>query len=1622
MEKRQLAEQLASLTASLRPSRDASAEDLRTVRDLLAHQLVREEPELEEGTEASLEASLAEVGLLALDEVEYLELDEAAASALTALETEEPAAVEAGRVSRRNVPFLTSTHAGSVPSWAAGRRIDRTVGPFVDHLGRSTWFDIYLPVNQVAVVRTASSQPILQLPLTGFVITSDTLYSIPAGSVWILSKLLAATAPSGGYTGLRIKGGTLKLTSPPSVSGNKLVIGPSVAMTLELQLDQPEPQPPSNDLGGDARESKCQVPAKVVFEFTATGCQLVEASAASMVAYRNGVEFTHASDAAVYEPLLNRIVFPFDVRQIVVRIAHSESDVFSPRGRAIVMGGGWALPVAVAQPDSLGEAAGAGAMVVRLDARLGATWPGLDGGNIRLGETLLMTETDRLVLVTAQAANPGVGHRLLLWKDDPATGPSSVTLEFATPSELRFISLAGTVDALLVRAGLEAGVDRPRQASGERIALRATGAQVAFWQNANGTGVAMLTALAGLTLPAEAEPFAMALTNALLRVWPPHGLLLHGAMLDPNSVHTGFLAVIFALDGLRPFLRDPYVTNLPVLRRGRSRPEAAIGRVLALINWKAHADPHLSMLLLPGAAGAGVPQGAFLTQLLAAAPSTESGGSGAAHGSGGYAASTGEATHVAWRRSGERDPVEIAAKDAEAGAALRAEFEETAGTAPEWFRLLDVSTNLDQFGVGCGLSARQEHVTGGPMPIQIRGLDLVAAGRNVRVLMLPLFQWEPVVTVQNPDVGIFPSPVASASDGGPSVIGANSVTLVPIAPDEVMDLIVVEFSQEPGSVPAAALFTLPFGMKAAARFEPRAAGGEYWATLDLNRPKTADSRYTGGLQLSARAFRQTAGTDVESPSFPGATYQTRNLIDPQTLVPLGISVLSATPANPGVEAFFNQEMWPSGHHKANPRVPVTRIDFAGYGGSMFSDWANPQALAQISQVRFDAMVGRTAHEVVQVTSVLYPWAVPVVRTVTFQRRKEGIVIRRDSGWVAAGPGLYRYPQPDWSTPTQPDGTTPTQPATWSEIETHPGVVRGVYDVRRIRETGRVISRTFSGDANAGDIEVELLEVRFDGDFDIESVESGQGSGGRVTGCDHIGFVQRSPGGYPLVPEHLAAILEDEGAVGGPLDCWIDIGNSGQKMHIARVDVDTAPPALYGAPHFGAAARGSLSLPGDGAWSVLRHDLSMDEPQSVHPDTGVPLVRKGTAKGLGISNWYRIAEPGDLLRANSPNVDFGLVQSSAGHQAMFPRPRIEKDQTTISSTQRPLLADAYALSGAAGVFPRPSACFVGPVAYKLDIGPQGRYTLGPTTTMAFQVPPAIADRALVDTSAFAIHTRYAGPVRYTLDPAQPTVWSVEIDEITTAMDLGPFDELMGIKHHFRVGDGQLPALIKPEMVYADALRAVVDILTVLTELLGVEQVIDVLASFGSFKFKATLNLPIEDPNTADGYLDLGGMKIKGKLQVGISNSPEWNGFMQIGLGAQVPVLPPIMGGGEISTKLKGSELTEQEVTIVTKWGATVGKSLGPISVSGSFYFGIQVVVGTGGSWQIGLLVGVAGSADIWIVKITVRLELMAAIRRLGPPSAKVEALGQAKFAAEVTVCWFLTISVSYTLQYSEMLDI
>jgi hypothetical protein len=1585
-----------ALTFARAPSgRDA---DLNYVRRVVAG--ASDAPSVSEGSAAAraiqdLDDALVSAALTersAAPDALEADLDE-----LVSEPTEGPTAIrgieapEGYDVSIRSVPFKTSTNPLATPAFAAGRRVERTIGPVRDSAGREIWIDLLLRERQMGVVRGAGADPLLLVPVRG-PRRSGASIRLGTGSVWIQARLLAPAAPPGAYCGIRIKGGRLRLSAAATSSGGNLVIGAGDVATLEIETDPVAASTTAGAPGADGHAARSDPPATARFVFEPAGGRLDAADDAEMRALGTTLKLVHRIAPADVDPLINRVVLSFDLTPPTFVARRARSELFAVAGEAPIVGGGWALPLTIAAPASLGAAAGVGGLAAVLGPGLESSWRGLAGGPVPLEATVVLAESGRLALAGRRRSAPTATQTIDLWNETGAPGRASVVqLDFPAGGTTRLFSEGGTVDAVQLEGGVDATLDRPVRVDGSRFPLRSETGLTALWQLPTGFGALVAADVTATLQRYRSRPYPMALTNALLQLSGPTVFVATGTLLEPQQMARGVTFVLFGVRGIIPSLRDPYVTNvLPPLRQYGRRLETragggAKGRLLAATTWETPTSPVLSLTLLPVGG-----QPLFAT----AAPSADPG------------------TIAMTARSFVHQP-DAEAEDREVEVGLRQVFERAAGPTREQLVLVDVSSNIDQlgvgFGAGRGADERTSAVVSDGLPIRIDGLDLSAPIRNLRVVLLPQFQWEPVINIPNPLVlDPYPDVLASADDGGPTVLGSASVTLVPIAPERVTKAMLSEFSSGPDGTRVAAKFTLPFGMKAAAVFQPFDGRVQRWSILSLVRPATADARYVGGLQIAAEAFPE-RGPDAESPSFPGAAWQTRNGVDPGSGMPFGLSVLSAGFGNPGVEWTFNTEMGPG---RPASRVPITRVDFSGYGGSTFSSWANPNAVSSTSQVRFDVIVARTAYEVIQIASILYPWAVPVVRTITLERRKEGAVVRFDSGWVATGPGLYDYPDPD-------PNFIPPPPPEWTPIETHPGVVAGAWNVRRIRETGRILNRSLP--SSAGPILVELLEVRFDADFDIEGAVQGRDANGRVTGRDQVGFVQRSPQGYPLMPEHLAAMMEAEGPFGGALDCVVDIGGSGQLLSVKRVDVAPAPPPYSGPPQFGAAARGAVALPGDGQWSAVRHDLSAPEPQPVNAQSGVALVRAGTASGSApVSEWYRLSEPIDLLRENSPTIEFGLVQGSDAHRVLFPRPRIRQGEQRWSSSEVPALAETYTLSLGVGIFPPRGQCLLGALPWGFDIGRDGRFTLSPTPTMEFTAPPAVADRLLVDGAAFKIRTRYEDSMSFTLDAGSPQSWRVEGGPILTTMDLGPFTELLGVRHRFSSVPGAPPAFERPEMVYPPVLAPVVEILEFLAELLGVDQALGVEGFKGSFKFKATLNLPIENPSAADKYFDFGGMEIKGKLKVGISSAPSWNGFLRIDLGARVPVLPPILGGGEIGVELAGTALTEQKVTIQVKWSASVGKSLGPIEVKGSFSFGIQVIVSTSGAWQIGLLVAISASADVWIVKITVKVELMAAISVLADGSK--QALGQAKFAAEIEVCWFLTVSVEYSLEYREALTI
>jgi len=153
------------------------------------------------------------------------------------------------RLDIRTLPVSTSLLSKAGAAWSSGLAPSETLGPFLDKLGRPAWVDVYPIVRILRFERSPGAAPFLVVPVS-VIVRHDALlgphhpppveFNLAAGSVWIQSRQLASGAPADGFTGLRIKGGTIRLSAPPVFGpGGAVVVPPSVTVTLSLTLDPP---------------------------------------------------------------------------------------------------------------------------------------------------------------------------------------------------------------------------------------------------------------------------------------------------------------------------------------------------------------------------------------------------------------------------------------------------------------------------------------------------------------------------------------------------------------------------------------------------------------------------------------------------------------------------------------------------------------------------------------------------------------------------------------------------------------------------------------------------------------------------------------------------------------------------------------------------------------------------------------------------------------------------------------------------------------------------------------------------------------------------------------------------------------------------------------------------------------------------------------------------------------------------------------------------------------------------------------------------------------------------------------------------------------------------------------
>ncbi len=1222
------------------------------------------------------------------------------------------------RVFVRDVPVRTSQMKGSVPVWASGAAVEKTLGPFLNKDGRNIWFDFFSITKLVALYMDGLVNPALLFKVAQItkvngrnspvVLDNSNHFELVPESVWINSAILAKNAPDGCFTGLKIKGGAIKLNMPAHIINGKLTIPHATKVSVKLELDASSQSDadPDSAYGIDARNATLSLPEQLVFHFSANGgtVDAIDGNI-NLKVYGQSAKFNWQSTVvSKFDAILNRVLIPLNCSENEFTVFDCQSPFTTLQGRAEIQQTYWAVPAGKIDITKPSVAAGIGGLVIRLNQGLTTKWQGLKGGAIELRNPYLLCDPGRINITDLKAGSDFSSQEYSLWKDSVNRFGSTLKVQYTAIFPFVYNSFSNGNEAFLALVDTHPMLDRPVSVVGLPFDIHSKQSALLVAANQKNKLIYVYDdnilfdnynpKQLKVILP---EPLAVALQNALFKVTPVNGCLLFGTLADDMlHIETGRVFLTFGMYAYVPTLPDPYAANLNILK-------AQFGRLGANMDVSG---------------GSGQKIGVWLVSQTQWKPIS----------------SDQDQVDVSFHFAPLQNQFQITPEQLDPFVQLletqapkkRVTLSETftAVGLPDlqvdWdksvailqndiFSLLDVSSNANQMGVSFAwFSGRQMEIkrtqivqvddTSGEaklFPLQVHGLDVVAKGQFVRAFMLPQVSWEPVLNLTKKEKPGDPpfGPNYYADDGGASKIVNNSKKFVALAPIPLCDFLVNEYEQVPENV-TSAYFTLPFGMRAFAQLSKMDTAQSQKPSIKLNMPLFKDGGLVGGIQ-----FKLEAGSGIntdQSNTFKGFTLQINNVLNA-----LG-NKTDASTLGYDVSVIFNNDFF-----FERQAVPLTRMDMSGYGASIFSNWLNKGAqFASTSQASFDVFTGRTAHEVVQVRSIVYPWGIRVVRTVTLSRVGSGYVYRFDTGWKAESDGKFdfRFEYIDEDENKQ----------TKMPYRIHPGTIKGLFNIQNIKtalsdvapfldtmavngffvidpKTDKIIPAS----NNEAAVSVNLQPVYFDADVELENIVLGQVAG-KVSSKKILGFVQLAPRGIPLTPKTFHKLLERQmGSIGGSLDCVMDIGQSGQKFRINRFDVNSSVDVNGIDPVFVAAARGSVILPKDGSWSTVKHARATGEVTPLPEHAAAPLIRIGE---LNLDLKYpqnkllRIANPADLLRKPcADTINFGFLQSTNTQKVLFLTPAFETHAHSTApgkllSKTPPLFVDAYRLVSSKAIFP------------------------------------------------------------------------------------------------------------------------------------------------------------------------------------------------------------------------------------------------------------------------------------------------------------------------------------------------
>ena len=1634
MKTNKVAQILSSLTSNMASPDPGSGKQLDSLRRIISYNLRSDQQDIQAVSHMNLKYSPPEEKIAGFEKYAVSELSGDDKFLIRRVEGKD--VVPAVGVTRGDIriPVNPAEISGEL-RW--NQKPGEKLGPFLSGEGRSIWFDLFYYEDKLTVRSQNGNIPhflFSKARKTTWLqsLKASQTVKLTAGHVWIAGKLFTNKAGAGEYVGFNIKKGSFTLTNKRKWSGKYLDYEGDFSGSLTIQLVQPDIGTPAYSGCYAAQSISFKYPDEVTFDWKNGKLSDITAGDGKYSNSSNSCTFSNFKAPVVYENGLNHIFIPCQSDPDKWVTGFSQSRIFSASGEQDIKKSFWALPVArVSNPSTLTEPDNNGAWGLRLSAGITARWKGSDKNqsDAVLNEPLILLYPQALFLYSdktsgGDASVKNINQKYLCWEiSEENSSRIPVNVEYQNDFLLAYYCHATEGETLVAGCKGEIHPDRPVFADNTHIELENLAGWIMFKSQGSQVSISL-----HLTNPDALRNSArlIALENSLIVVSEPAGIILEGTLSAtlPGWIDEGKITFLHGIFRWKPILPDPYVSNIrggwDIRSWGRNLENATNiqsfeSLLFAQVEWGQSGKPGVIFNGdLPLKLGVGIkpPENPKISSLPVNV----------------------DPRYREIVRSNKPNPEKLKEKQR-----LDSVFDQLEKRTTGW-KLLDVSTNMDLIGVSVAPSLfyRRSNISSSQLsPGNIFTIKQMAVNTPldlVHVFTVPQVQWEPVRTLPEDHdsalLGWFPEFLSSASDGGPTRLFGNSQELSPIIPDIVVSHIRESFNT---GRPAVAMTTLSFGLKTIVSLQPLNTTSRNADSLNIVRPEFPQKLMKGGIQINLMAESGNPKFDSRSPGFEGFIAQTLNGYELFTGTELGLSVLGATlQSDASVETQFNKEFAPGG---TNPYVPVTRFDLSGYGASNFSEWDNPGALASIGKVQFRIMVGRTAFEVVKFVSKIYPWGTTVTRSVTIERRSGGGVVRKDSGWQATQSALFDFRLPDTNSPGQ---FTP------NPYQFKPGIFRGCYGIKNIRPASNDIIK-FADPDNGNN--VELAPVYFDAMVELEGMATENNFSRGI-----LGFIQLSPkpkvNVEPWEPqllsvEALKKLIEDQGAIGGPVDAALDIGESGFLMRATRFEVDLAD---NGTLSFAGIVRGQPVLPNNGAWSVVKMAApgNTDDPQeavSADVSRGTPLFIDNTweppsGDKMNISGQtgpYRFADPVDLF-APGPRYDYGFLQNTGSQAFLFRRPVIIPGSNELSSALKPAFADPFALLTSKGVFPPISNAIELPSSgFKLKIqSATGKLSLHPSVNYNNLRPPLIVAQNGGDLIAIEYDQSDL------LIDLNEDNWNIEIRNFFIWTTVAGISKVSGTRFSLRAGTTKqaklvnVISLLKPEIQ---------DALNFLPGMGSPSEIGDIDLGMTNAKHEVKVHTFYKTPNLIPKPLG-DDVKLKLKASVGVDSKMDtskgiWEAYFGAKAGGELQGKVAILGGGAGGSGLKvfvvlGLELEAAFGTNVSETGSDV--SLGFKSFSIIAYVGLGVSGKIGGfgaeaflavgvvfiyqddTAKLGGLVRLQAEVDLKIVVINLSAELKGVIYKESG-TTYCDATGQV--AINVTIVFF-SISGSYAYTTTEEL--